>query len=61
MEITDEDEIVKLDCEIIKRCDFVVLLRGWERSKGCVVEVRYCADINKMRYYSVEQIIFWGI
>ena len=64
----DEDEMVRLDCEIIRRCDFVVLLKGWERSKGAIIEDRIIRDRNFWssrtdqkyinRHYDVEDAIY---
>lgn len=53
MAIPDEDEIVKLDLEIIRRCDFVVVLDNWRGSVGSVIEIR-CCEINEIPYYPMD-------
>ena len=57
MVIPDEDEIVKLDLEIIKRCDFIVVLEGWGGSKGSRVELAFCHKIKSNVYHNVLQAI----
>lgn len=54
----DEDEIVKFDCEIIQRCDFVVILKRWTRSKGAQIEVDYCYRIGKNKYWDVNSAVY---
>lgn len=55
----DEDEMVRLDCELVRRCDFVVLLNGWRFSKGSRWEfdtARYYRP-QMPRYISVDYAI----
>ena len=34
----DYDTIIKMDLEILSRCDIIYMLKGWEESKGAKIE-----------------------
>jgi len=53
----DEDEIVSKDLEIINRCDFVVLLKGYEKSEGAKIELNYCRRVFKRVYRTINGVI----
>lgn len=55
--IRDEDRLVELDCELVRRCDFVVILKGWRKSVGSNVEVVYCINNNIRRYCTMNGAI----
>jgi hypothetical protein len=60
----DEDEMVRLDCEILRRCDFVVVLPGFEKSRGAQAEIKSIEDERWLRsnenYPYVKNIYFLG-
>jgi len=59
----DEDEIVKLDCEIIRRCDFVVLLPGHGKSRGAQVEIDSIEDRSNFNLgnYPYTKNMYFGV
>ena len=69
MALKDEDEIVRLDCELVRRCDFVVIVGDISKSKGAAVELASITRLGitcgtgenypytKELYYSVEVAI----
>ena len=52
-----EDEIVRLDLEVINRCDFVVFCGDWGNSRGAMIERDHCMTISKKRYYNINTAI----
>jgi len=42
------------DLAILARCDFVVLVPGWEKSSGAVAEARCAGDLNIPVYEWVD-------
>lgn len=40
-------------------CDYVVLLDGWEKSKGAVIEAGLAADLH-LGVYSIESLVDTG-
>ena len=55
--ITDEQDFLDGDLELIKRCDFVVAIDGWLDSEGSRGEMDFCGLNNISRYTSVEAAI----
>lgn len=47
------------DLEIIKRCDFVVMVGDWNRSEGAMAERRMASSLGKGLYTSVREAIEW--
>jgi hypothetical protein len=45
------DILLKGDIEILKRCDFVVVLPGWRNSKGTQMEIEAAKELNIPIYY----------
>lgn len=44
------------DFEVINRCSHVLLMAGWEQSKGCRLEKVYAERIGKPIIYSLEEL-----
>lgn len=48
--IPDKD-ILKGDLVILSRCDIVVMMKGWETSKGAIEEHHYAKSLGITIYY----------
>lgn len=48
------DEHMKRDLEMLAECDAIYLLNGWERSKGCRIELQEAIKANKRITYERE-------
>lgn len=48
------DEHMKRDLEMLAECDAIYLLNGWERSKGCRIELQEAIKANKRITYEKE-------
>jgi hypothetical protein len=48
---------MEADYAIIDRCTHVLMLRGWEQSKGSGLELAYARLADKPVFYSFEQMI----
>ncbi len=48
------DEHMKRDLEMLAECDAIYLLNGWERSKGCRIELQEAIEANKRITYERE-------
>lgn len=54
------DEVwLKGDIELLRRCDALVLVEGYERSSGTKAEVAYALDHNIPVFFSVEELAQW--
>jgi len=52
----DIETILQCDFEIVKKCDALLLLPGWERSEGACREKELAETFKKPIYYKVEEI-----
>jgi hypothetical protein len=48
------------DIEILRRCDALILVPGWERSSGSVHEVAVANDLAIPVFSSVETLVAWN-
>jgi len=55
-----EREIMGADLLALSQCDAMILLPGWETSKGCNLEIRFALDYNTpiYDYTTMEKIKF---
>jgi len=47
-----EEVFLEGDLELLRRADFAVTVKGWERSEGSINEVKLCKDRNIPLYHS---------
>lgn len=50
------DEIMDIDLDILSRCDYMIQLPGWEKSRGCNIEYGYARAADKI-ILKVEDIL----
>ena len=50
------DEIMSRDLEVLSRCDLLVLLPGWENSKGSQMEHQKALDLEMPVCYNVSDL-----
>ncbi len=50
------DEIMDIDLDILHRCDVLVQLPGWEKSRGCNIEYGYARAADKI-ILKVEDVL----
>jgi hypothetical protein len=53
------DEFIAGDLEMIRRCDAVFLLDGWERSKGAREEYNFAMEHGIFVFYNLEVLVEW--
>ena len=51
----EDGEYILGDLEILKRCDGMIMLPGWETSEGACAEMRHAVDLN-MKVTSLQVI-----
>ncbi len=44
------------DLELLRRCDAILMVPGWEESKGAIVEERLAAQLGLHVFTSIEQL-----
>jgi len=47
------DQLMTIELAVVKSCDAILLLRGWEKSEGARAELRVAID-NKLEIYTQE-------
>lgn len=55
-EVTWQD-FMDMDYEIIGRCSGVLMMKGWEKSKGAVLERQFAIDHSIPVFYEIKQIL----
>ena len=45
------DEFMKMDMELLARCEIIVFCGDWEHSKGCMKEYKEAKRLNKDIYF----------
>lgn len=45
----------------LKVCDAMLLIEGWEKSKGCLKEIEIANEMNIPIFYNIYDIIKWYI
>lgn len=51
------DEYMKVDLELLKMCDAIVMLEGWKNSPGACVERGYALGADKLVFNSLTELI----
>lgn len=49
--LCSDDTWLRGDLEILSRCDIVMMLKGYEKSKGAVAELKYAKELGKLIHY----------
>lgn len=47
---------LETDLEILRRCDAILMLPGWSKSRGSVAEFQEAGCLGLKRYLSIEEI-----
>ena len=47
------------DLVILERCDAIFMLKGWEDSKGSVIEHTFAKENKIPIFYNMEEILKW--
>ena len=50
------DIMLEMDCELVKRCDAILMLENWEKSPGAVRERKCAMDAGIPVYYYKDGI-----
>ena len=54
------DEIMSVDIEILSRCDAIYLLKGWQDSKGTILEWQFAVSHGLTIYEEgVNELLDW--
>lgn len=48
------------DFEVIRRCDAILVMPGWKKSKGTLEEIDLAKRLRKSIFFSVEDCIEWA-
>jgi hypothetical protein len=44
--------------EVLRRCDYMLVLEGWETSKGTKLEIDLANDLKIPVFYALDQLIY---
>ena len=50
-------DYMDMDYEILGRCSGILMMRGWERSRGAVLERQFAIDHGIPVFYSIQQVL----
>lgn len=50
------DMLIPNNCELLARCDAVLVLPGWETSAQCAAEIRQARKLNRPIYNNVSEL-----
>lgn len=50
-EALDEDGWIRHNIELLSRCDFMIVLENWSKSKGTILEIENAKEIGIPIYY----------
>lgn len=53
----DGDVAMRMDLALIDRCDGIVLVRGWQHSRGTLAEITHCDRMGKLVYSSLRNVL----
>ena len=53
------EAFLETDLVWLKLCDAAIFLKGWEESKGSVIEHKFCRQYSIPCFYSVESVKEW--
>ena len=44
------------DLKVLKRCDAILMLKGWENSEGVLIEIKFAKENNIPIFYDVDSL-----
>jgi len=58
--LLDYDDWMRVDLEILSRCDAIFMVHGWEGSKGSMAELNWAHQNDYPIFYTLNQIKKWS-
>jgi len=58
--LLDYDDWMRVDLEILSRCDAIFMVHGWEGSKGSMTELNWAHQNDYPIFYTLNQIKKWS-
>jgi nucleoside 2-deoxyribosyltransferase len=53
----DKEKWLEVDFEIIRRCDCIVMIPGWEKSEGAKAERKLAKELNIPVFYYPRDVV----
>ncbi len=54
--LVPEQQFLEAGIEFLKRSDLAITLKGWENSKGSLLELSICKENNIPTFYSLDEL-----
>ena len=51
-----DENYLEGDLILLKRCDSILMIKGWEKSQGALIELEFAKKNGLKVYYSLEEI-----
>ena len=58
--LLDHDDWMRVDLEILSRCDAIFMVHGWEGSKGSMTELNWAHQNDYPIFYTLNQLKKWS-
>lgn len=52
----DRNQIISADLELLRRCDAILMLEGWNKSEGALLEYQFAQEHGIPIFYSVVEL-----
>ncbi len=56
IDICDWEEFIEMDKEIIRRCDAILMIGGWQGSPGCIEEYNAAQEAGMPIFTTISQV-----
>src|SRR4030067_647945 len=55
-----EPMIKRFSKDWLRRCDAILMTKGWEKSPGSVAEKKLAEELSMLVFYSIDEILAWN-
>lgn len=49
------EQMLEIDLEFLRLCDYIYMLKGWEKSRGACMEYGFARAVGKLIYFQEDE------